>query len=65
VDARPRLGALRLESKDDLQRSEVFRSQDDELTAGETWKRRARDEVAVSERFLPDSTTTRSVEAVG
>ena len=29
---------LRLEISGDLQRSEVFRSQDDVLTAGETWK---------------------------
>ena len=29
---------LRLEINRDLQRSEVFRSQDDVLTAGETWK---------------------------
>ena len=29
---------LRLEINGDLQRSEVFRSQDDVLTAGETWK---------------------------
>jgi hypothetical protein len=29
---------VRLEINDDLQRSEVFRSQDDVLTAGETWK---------------------------
>ena len=27
-----------MEISDDLQRSEVFRSQDDVLTAGETWK---------------------------
>lgn len=29
---------VRLEINGDLQRSEVFRSQDDVLTAGETWK---------------------------
>lgn len=29
---------VRLTSNGDLQRSEVFRSQDDVLTAGETWK---------------------------
>ena len=29
---------VRLEISGDLQRSEVFRSQDDMLTAGETWK---------------------------
>ena len=35
----PRLGLeVRLEINGDLQRSEVFRSQDDVLTAGETWK---------------------------
>jgi hypothetical protein len=31
-------GEVRLEINDDLQRSEVFRSQDEVLTAGEAWK---------------------------
>jgi hypothetical protein len=37
VDASSRLG-MRLEINGDLQRSEVLRSQDDVLTAGEAWK---------------------------